>query len=164
MLADDDLFVCLSFICLDAFISPSNYLFTALHYRYSHGVLAMDEDLAKDKDKIRNTEIVKQMLGDHPDWVEIAGIAYDAQSTLFASNFLDFNSPPNHDGKRTVDDVGSPVYSYEVRSSSGRGDPYCQVRLTEAAGIQVPTSIDGNVKLLSDDVEAMVRCLSPYLR
>ena len=155
MLADDDLFVCLSFICLDASISPSIYLFIALHYRYSHGVLAMDEDLAKDKDKIRNTEIVKQMLGDHPDWVEITGIAYDAQSTLFASNFLDFNSLH---GKRTVDDVGSPVYSYEVRSSSGRGDPYCQVRLTEAAGIQVPTSIDGN------DVEAMVRCLSPYLR
>lgn len=113
-------------------------------------MLATNEDLAKDKDKIRNTEIVKMMLGDHPDWVEIAGIAYDAQSTLFASNFLDFDSPPNSDGKNSVDDVGSNVYTYEVRQSSGRGDPFCQVRLTEAAGIQVPTSINGNVKLLFD--------------
>ena len=47
-------------------------------YRYSNGVLAINEDLAKDKDKIKNTEVVKMMLADHPDWVENAGIAYDA--------------------------------------------------------------------------------------
>jgi hypothetical protein len=41
-------------------------------------VLAINEDLAKDKDKIKNTEVVKMMLADHPDWVENAGIAYDA--------------------------------------------------------------------------------------
>ena len=125
-------------------------------------MLAINEDLAKDKDKIKNTEVVKMMLGEHPDWVENAGIAYDAQSTLFASTYLEFNFPPNRDGKTYVDDVGSLVYTYDIRSSSGRGEPFCQVRLTEAAGIQVPTSINGNAKLMLRDT--VVRCLSPDLR
>jgi len=148
-------------ICLYA-CHPYIYLFTALHYRYSKGMLESDVDIAKGHDKIRNTEVVTMMLGDHPDWVENAGIAYDAQSTLFTSTYLEFNYPPNCDGQTSVDDVGSHVYTYDIRPSSGRGEPFCQVRLTEAAGIQVPTSINGNVKLMLRD--AVVRCLSPDLR
>ena len=133
-----------------------------MHYRYSNDVVESDLDLANGQEKIRNTEVVKMMLGDHPDWVSNTGIAYDAQSTLFASNYLDFNSPPNRDGQTSIDDVGSHVYTYDIRPSSGRGDPFCQVRLTEAAGIQVPTSINGNAKLMLRD--AVVRGLYPDLR
>jgi len=124
------------------FLNP--YYTTTSHHRYSHGVLAIDEDLAKDKDKIRNTEMVKMMLGDHPDWVEAAGVAYDAQSTMFSSHFLDFSSALHlhSDGFLSMDDKGCPVYHYNVRQSPTK-DPFCQVLLSETGGIQVPSSIDG---------------------
>ena len=70
------------------------------------------EDLAKGKDVIFTTKVIKYMLKQHPEWHEI-GLAYDGGSSLYTSERLVF--PGEEDYRNmTGDFTDGPQYQEDI--------------------------------------------------
>lgn len=77
------------------------------------------EDLAKGKDTIFTTKVMKYMLKQHPQWHEL-GLAYDCGSSLYTSAKLDFPETDTHE--KALPKPADADLDYTSRSSSGFTD------------------------------------------
>jgi hypothetical protein len=78
------------------------------------------EDLAKGKDTIFTTTVMKFMLKQHPQWHEL-GLAYDCGSSLYTSARLEFPEADSHERQRKAAADADLDYT-SSRGSSGFTD------------------------------------------
>ncbi len=70
------------------------------------------EDLAKGKDVIFTTKVMKYLLKQHPEWHEL-GLAYDCGSSLYTSERLVFPGQEDH-RNMTGDFTDGPQYQEDI--------------------------------------------------
>jgi hypothetical protein len=83
------------------------------------------EDLAKGKDTIFTTKVMKYLLKQHPEWHEL-GLAYDCGSSLYTSERLEFPESGTLPGRNAEQQQGAGAKDVDIdltsRSSSGFTD------------------------------------------
>lgn len=81
------------------------------------------EDLAKGKDTIFTTKVMKFMLKQHPQWHNL-GLAYDCGSSLYTSAKLDFPEEDSHARAPSGADVDLDYTSRSCSSGFTEGPQY----------------------------------------